>query len=356
MKFILLYLIVVIKIIAGEKDITEEEFKLISVNKGYYTNSIFESEKEKILIFISPHCKFSIEYLEFIKNVNSNIEKNKIDVYLISPNYPNALTPDDLSYTDTGVKIEDMKLLIERNQISSPYIYDGRNQIITNLYGIKMTPSIVILNSENELIYKGKMGDKTKSGEISVLNIQKLINEHEKNKPIITKVYGTEIKTQTDEKQTAKILKRYSEETVRLTASDSKKLQFFLKFNNKKISLFYVWQTSDKNFRNNLLKVTDIYKRYRKRGLSVTTICLSEEKDKGKILVQLRRAQLSCQNFLSTYYEGRPILDIIGFADEVITPSIICIGDNGEIIFKSRGTIQEKEIKYWIVDFLKSIN
>ena len=356
MKSILAYLLVLISTNVEKKGIINTNFQLIDTEKNLITKKIFKNQKKKIIFFVSPHCKFSIEYLGFIKNINSNIEKNKNDIYLISPNYPNALTPDDLSYTDTGVKIEDMKILIERNQISSPYIYDGRNQIITNFYGIKMTPSIVILNSENELIYKGKMGDKTKSGDIRVLNIQKLINEHEKNKPIITKVYGTEIKTQTDEKQTAKILKRYSEETVRLTASDSKKLQFFLKFNNKKISLFYVWRTSDKNFRNNLLKVTDIYKRYRKRGLSVSTICLSEEKEKNEILEQLKRAQLSCQNFLSTYYEGRPILDIIGFADEVITPSIICIGDNGEIIFKSRGKIEEKEIKFWIVNFLKSIN
>lgn len=353
MKSILAYLLVLISTNVEKKGIINTNFQLIDTEKNLITNKIFKNQKKKIIFFVSPHCKFSAKFFKYIVNLQ-NIELDKhYNIYLISPNNPNYITPDDLSYTDTGVKLEDMKIIKDRYGIKFPYIYDGEKQIITSFYEIKMTPSVIILDGQNKLLYRGKIGDINNKNQIETNQFEKLLdNEIKYNEPIITKIHGTEIKTKNNEKLTIRILKRYSEETVRLTKSDSEKISFFMKFNNKKISLFYIWRLYDKDYRTDLLKLSEIYKRYRKRGLSLTTICLASEKNKQKVLEHLKRAQLSSQNFISTFYDAKPIVEKIGYEDEFITPATICIAKDGKLLLKSRGIVKEATLKNEIIKYL----
>ena len=64
-----------------------------------------------------------------------------------------------------------------------------------------------------------------------------IINGNHLNKTIITKVRGTEIKTKEDLTSTTRILRRYANETVKLVYADKEKIEFFMKFHNRKSSI-----------------------------------------------------------------------------------------------------------------------
>ena len=75
------------------------------------------------------------------------------------------------------------------------------------------------------------------------------------------------------------ILQRHVNETVKLTDADQEKF-YFKEFHNKKVTIFFIWQEEDETCRENLLKISEVFKIYRKRGLSLITICISQDKEK----------------------------------------------------------------------------
>ena len=83
--------------------------------------------------------------------------------------------------------------------------------------------------------------------------------------------------------------------------------------------MFYLWQVDDKLCRKNLLKITEIYKIYRKRGLSLFTICISKEEE--EILDNLKMAQTSGYNFKSDFYQVNQIYNLSGQNEKNNTPT-----------------------------------
>ena len=352
MRIILLIWLTTLVLEKGNGDqYSDLNFNLICVSGKFYDESIFEDSNEKLLFFISPHCRYSLKFIKFIGKLHNEDNSGNKVIYLISPNYPQALLPDDLSYTDLDVTIDGMKDLAERNNLKMPFIYDGTNQILTNYFNINTTPAVVYLGNSNNLIYKGKIGEITPSGKIDTSYFEKIINGDKKHKPIVTKLRGTDIKTQKDLNTTSEVLRRYANETVRITEANEDRLVFFLKFHNKKITIFFVWQTSDSECKENLLKITELYKIYRKRGLGLVTICITE--NKSEAIDILTHTQSSGQNFYSNFFEINPIFEIAK-KNSKITPTILGLDRKGNLFFKSQKKINIEELKSSIIKVLEN--
>ena len=326
------------------------KFKLPGVSGRYYDEGIFSQKKRKIFFIISPHCRYSSKFYDFITKIFKELNSLLYATYLVSPNYPEALIPDDLSYTDLDVDLEGMSRLAKRHNFTIPFIYDGDSQKITHHFEVNTTPAVVYLGKDNELIYKGKIGEITPTGGIDTSYIEKILRGDEERSGIITKLRGTEIKTKEDLKKTSFVLRRYANETIKVTDADEDRISFYLKFHNKKITIFYVWQREDSGTKENLLKITDIYKIYRKRGLSLVTICIS--KDHSNVLRSLTQAQSSGHNFMSNFYDTNPIFNMTRL-EAKLTPTIIAVGKRGEIYFKSQNTFSEGKLKAKIVEILE---
>ncbi|MEC8243849.1 MAG: hypothetical protein VX038_03305 [Verrucomicrobiota bacterium] len=334
----------------GEQ-ILDLKFNLIGVSGKLYNESIFEEDKRKILFFISPHCRYSSKFIEFTGKLHKEGNSDNQEIYLISPNYPQALIPDDLSYTDLHVTIDGMKELAVRNNLHMPFIYDGDNQTLANYFSINITPAVVYLGKRNNLIYKGKIGEITPTGEIDTSYFEKIIDGDDEEQLIVTKLRGTEVKTKKDLSTTSEVLRRYANETVRITEAKEDRIAFYLKFHNKKITIFFVWQTSDFACQENLLKITEIYKIYRKRGLSLVTICISENANEAIDI--LKKTQSSGHNFYSNFYETNPIFEMTSMKSK-ITPTILALGKKGKIFFRAQKRLNIEELKSSIIQNLEN--
>ena len=86
-----------------------EPFNLKSVNGETYKNKDLMGKNGAALIFLSNHCKVSQQFQKNIILRNSIWIKQGIKLTVISPNYENAILPDELAYTDVGDSFEEMK-------------------------------------------------------------------------------------------------------------------------------------------------------------------------------------------------------------------------------------------------------
>ena len=326
-------------------------FNLLGSDGKSYSHEILEKNERKVLYFVSPHCKISANFFKFISKLENGVTRNKYKSYLISPNYPNSLVPDDLAYTDLEVTLEGMKKLKKRFNLKMPFLYDGENQIVTNHYEIKTTPSVVLLDEKNRVFYKGKIGEVTPKGMLDTSYFEKMLVRNEFDKIITTKVRGTTIKTKKDMPTAINILQRYANETVKITDADQEKILFFKEFHNKKVTIFFIWQEEDETCRENLLKISEVFKIYRKRGLSLITICISQ--DKEKTLEALKQAQISGYNFTSTFYQVSSVFNLSGL-DGRATPCVVIINNKGAVETRFNGMPEIDVLKTKVINILNN--
>ena len=324
-------------ILAKNQNITIKqisEFSLMGVDYKTYTNKDLNGLNGTLLVFLSNHCKFSQTFQQFLIHSNRKWNNQGIKLIAISPNHEKAILPDEMAFSEVGDSFEEMVLRAQTQNYNFAYIYDGKNQIITKSIETKITPSAYLFDSQGELVYSGRIGDHEMPNdyEKSELhqNIVKLINK-EKVEYNRTKIHGTAIKFKKDIRFAENLAKRYAEETIRLNYADERKLNFFIEQETNYPRFFYVWSLENNPdvTRENLIKISTVYKIFRKRGIKVFTVCICKPEDQSKVLEILKKTQLSSLNFYTGGTEVSKLVTLRSQEGKRITPFCRIIqGDN----------------------------
>ena len=348
-------------ILAKEKKISIKQipkFELKDTKNIIFSNKDLNGRLGTLIIFLSNHCKISQSFQKPLNIINIQWEQKGIKLLAISPNYENAILPDELAYSDSGDTFKEMQSRAIQERFNFPYIYDGEKQIITQSLNVKITPSAYLFNSDGILVYSGRIGSHEKPNDLgnSELNqnIEELICGKEVNYNRM-RMYGTSVKFKKDMLIAENIKKRYASESVQLNHADQRKLKFFLNQTTNYPKFFYVWslhENSEQN-RNNLITISSNFKIFRKRGLKVYTFCICNEKQKPEALEVLQRAQLSALNF---YIAGNEIYEIskLRSADGFITtPFCRLLNGDNTFDYGVNGLIEYRKLR---ISFLNALN
>lgn len=329
-----------------------QPFSLIGVDGKTYSNSDVDKKKLLALVFLSNHCKISQLFQNHLIELSHKFRKEVV-ILAISPNYEHAILPDELAYSDFGDSFEEMKKRAIRKKYNFPYLYDGEKQTITKSLGVKITPTVYLYNNKRELFYVGRIGNIDNPNNIDTSDLYHAILSGLKNDSISlkrTKVFGTSIKTKDHLYLAEQVRQRYSDESIKLSNADARKLNFYLNHNTHKPKLFYVWQTNDINVRENLIKLSFLYKIFRKRGFRLITVCIAkDEADEAVIKALLEKSQLSSTNFISYGHNISPLAKIIPAQIDKLTPYYRLLGASGNKLIGDYGEISKDDLRFQIL-------
>src|SRR5215475_11727047 len=133
------------------------DFCLRGVDGQKHCLKEYSSAKVLMLAFICNHCPTSQLYETRIKQIAEDYKHRDVEVVGIEPNNPSAVRLDEMGYTDVGDSFEEMRIRAEYRHFNFPYLYDGEDQKISNLYGPTATPHIFIFDSGHKLRYEGRV-------------------------------------------------------------------------------------------------------------------------------------------------------------------------------------------------------
>jgi thiol-disulfide isomerase/thioredoxin len=117
----------------------------------------YADAKVLMIAFICNHCPTSQLYESRIKQIAEDYKDRGVAVVAIEPNNPNAVRLDEMGYTDVGDSFEEMQIRAEYRHFNFPYLYDGDDQKISNLYGPTATPHVFIFDRDRKLRYEGRV-------------------------------------------------------------------------------------------------------------------------------------------------------------------------------------------------------
>lgn len=329
-------------------------FKLKATNGEIYSQSDFNDKKVLGIVFLSNHCKVSQLFQNHLIALTRKYSEDVV-IIAVSPNYEQSILPDELAYSDLGDSFQDMVKRANRMKYNFPYLHDGDNQNLTKEIGAKITPTIYLYNQERELFYSGRIGNIDSPDNMETSEVNQAINSLLIDKKTIfkrTKVFGTSIKTKNHLLVAEQVRQRYADEKVRLNEADARKLNFYLTHNIRKPKLFYVWQTNDEKPRDNLIKLSFLYKIFRKRGFKLITVCIAKKDEEDRIVEFLENSQLSSTNFIVYGHNISPLASIIPDEVEKVTPYFRLLSSEGDKLIGGHGEISIDSLRFEILKAL----
>src|SRR5208337_3623955 len=133
------------------------DFCLPGVDGQKHCLKDYAEAKVLMIAFICDHCPTSQLYETRIQQIAEDYKDRGVAVVAIEPNNPLAVRLDEMGYTDVGDSFEEMQIRAGYRHFNFPYLYDGEDQKISNLYGPTAPPHVFIFDAERKLRYEGRV-------------------------------------------------------------------------------------------------------------------------------------------------------------------------------------------------------
>ena len=330
------------------------DFKLPGVDGKTYSLASFKDASILVIIFTCNHCPTAQAYEDRIIKLTDDYKSKGVAVVAIMPNDPNAITPNELNYTDLGDSFKEMKIRAKEKHFNFPYLYDGETQSTAKAYGPVATPHVFIFDKERKLRYEGRIDNiekpnKTPTAYDTRNAIEALLNNMEV--PVTTtKVFGCSIKWSEKENWIEKAKVEWANEPVTVNMIDENGIKDLVKNNSDKLRLINIWATWCGPCVQEFSSFININRMYRSRDFEFISISADETEKKDKVLQFLKKQQASNTNYLFSIDDKYKLIDAIDPKWKGELPYTILVEPGGKIVYTSNGPIDEAELKKAIVD------
>jgi thiol-disulfide isomerase/thioredoxin len=330
------------------------DFKLPGVDGKTYSLASFSKAKILAVIFSCNHCPTAQAYEDRIINMVKEYTPKGVGFVVISPNDPKAVRLDELGYSDIGDSFEEMKLRAKNKHYNFPYLYDGKTQATSRVYGAIATPHVFIFDKDRKLRYQGRVDDVEKPSRTpNNFDTRNALDALLTGKEVpvkTTKVFGCSVKWASKVADGEKYKERWAAEPVDVSMIDEAGIKDLLKNNTDKLRLINVWATWCGPCVTEFPDFIEMNRMYRGRDFEFVSISADDPAVKEKVLKFLKGKEASNKNYLWSIEDKYKLIEAIDPKWQGALPYTILVEPGGKIVYGKQGAINVAEIKRKIVD------
>lgn len=329
------------------------DFNLKGTDGKFYSLKNFSKADVLVIVFSCNHCPTAQAYEQRIIDLDRDYKSKNVQVVMISPNSPKAVSLSELGYTDMGDTFEEMKIRAAERGYRFPYLYDGDEQKAALAYGPVATPHCFVFDKNRLLRYAGRVDSLEKPGTGHGEDIRAAVDAILDGKavdPQTTKVFGCSIKWSWKDESVQRIYKQWAELPVTVDEIDAEGIKGLVKNNSNKLRLINFWATWCGPCVTEFPDLVVIDRMYRGRPFELITVSADKPEKRADVLTFLKEQQASNKNFI---YKNSNVYEMIEAVDpdwQGGLPYTMIIEPGGKIIYKGQNTIEPGEIKKLIVE------
>ncbi|MGA2069796.1 MAG: redoxin domain-containing protein [Sedimentisphaerales bacterium] len=343
------------KIAPLEIGVSAPDFSLPGVDGKTYKLADFAKANILVIVFTANHCPTAQAYESRIMQLVTDYKSKGVAVVAISPNDPQAVRLDELSYTDIGDSFDEMKMRAAERKFNFPYLYDGKTQEVSRTYGPMSTPHVFIFDKERKLQYSGAVDNSDDPNKIKKSFARDAIEALLEGKEITIKKmkpFGCSIKWADKEKSAKQALAEWAKEPVEINMIDTNGVREIMKNTSSKLRLVNIWATWCAPCVFEMPELVNINRMYNKRAFEMVTISGDVPGKKDAVIKFLKDKQVSCTNYLFNAEDRTELAEALDKGWEGGIPYTVIIKPGGEIIYRHTGPVDPLEVKKVIIGYL----
>jgi thiol-disulfide isomerase/thioredoxin len=328
------------------------DFCLPGVDDKTHCIKDYGASKVLVIAFICNHCPTSQLYETRIKQLAEDYKDKGVTLVAIEPNNPDAVRLNEMGYTDVGDSFEDMKTRAEYRHFNFAYLYDGETQRITSAYGPSATPHLFIFDSERKLRYEGRVDNNVREPLVTKREARDAIDALLAGNSVAvakTPSVGCSTKWIYKEAGRRKEMEEIEKKPIALkpvTAEDLKSLR-----NNStgKLLLVDFWATWCGPCREKLPQFETIFRMYGHRAFDLVTVSINYPDEKPGVMKVLNGEHATSTNLILGSTDIYSQLAAFDPKWNAAVPYTLLIRPDGEIVYKSTGSVDELQLKRLII-------
>jgi len=261
----------------------------------------YSGAKVLMIAFICNHCPTSQLYETRIRQIAADYQERGVDVVAIEPNNPNAVRLDEMGYTDVGDSFEEMQVRAEYRHFNFPYLYDGEDQKISNLYGPTATPHVFIFDQTRKLRYQGRIDNNPRENLVTRRDARLALDALLAGKPVEiakTSAVGCSTKWLYKEEGRREEMAEIEKNPVNLKPVSADDLHTLRKNTTGKLLLVDFWATWCGPCRKELPAFETMYRMYGHRAFDLVTVSINYPDEKPGVEKVLQAEHATSTNYI----------------------------------------------------------
>ncbi|HWJ47177.1 MAG TPA: redoxin domain-containing protein [Candidatus Udaeobacter sp.] len=317
------------------------DFCLKGVDGQTHCLKDYASAKVLMIAFICNHCPTSQLYETRIKQIAEDYKDRGVTVVAIEPNNPNAVRLDEMGYTDVGDSFEEMQIRDEYRHFNFPYLYDGEDQKISNLYGPTATPHVFIFDAGRKLRYQGRVDNNPREPLVTRRDARLALDALLAGKPVEiakTPAVGCSTKWLYKEEGRREEMAEIEKKPVTVKPVSADDLRVLRKNTTGKLLLVDFWATWCGPCRKELPAFETMYRMYGHRAFDLVTVSINYPDEKPGVEKVLQAEHATSTNLILGSTDLYAQLAAFDPDWNAAVPYTLLIRPDGTIAYKVQST------------------
>jgi len=315
-----------------------------------YTLKDFNSAKVLVVVFTCNHCPTAEMYEDRIMKITEDYRGKHVAVVAIQPNGLVGLS--ERGHDDLGDSPAEMKIRAEYRQFNFPYLYDGDTQVVSRKYGPIATPHAFVFDEQRILRYQGHVDNNPREKLVTVRDARNAIDAVLAGKPVpveTTPVIGCVTKWRPPgegpvEKEGYSATK-FDRQPVALQLAGPETLQALRKNGTDKFLVVNFWATWCEPCREEFSDLEDMARMYQKRPFELVTVSTNYPDERQAVQKFLEEQHAVTRNYIFGTTDPYQLIAAFDKTWSGGVPFTLVLGLNGEVLYKSLGSIDALEIR-----------
>ena len=277
------------------------DFSLPGVDGKVHSLGEYADSRALAVVFTGNSCPASQLYEARLGKLAADYRDRGVTLVAVNPNTPAALQLQDLSFSDVGESLDDMKTRAAHRQISYPYLSDGEAQAVTRAFGVVSTPHIFVFDRDRKLQYQGRIDDNLREDAVQSSDARNAIDAVLTGKPAPvahTRASGCRVKGLDGAANASQAQAEDDKGDVPLTMAGADDLKKLRQNGTGKLLLVNFWATWCAPCAREFPDLEATYRMYRSRNLEFVSVSVNDPEERAAVMKFLQEHRATHDNRL----------------------------------------------------------